>query len=89
MLQEAAVADEKTTLIEPTDVKKYKIGGERTGTFVTKVDDGISAFGLQNFFVINNGDGYLFGFRASTETFDEPKSQNIMNKIIYSFLFLK
>lgn len=89
MLQDAAAANGDTTVIEPTDVKKYKIGGERTGTFVTKVDDGVAPFGLQNIFVIHNGDGYLLGFRASTENFDEPETQNIMDRIIHSFVFLK
>ena len=86
---QVAATTENATVVKATDVKKYKIGDEMTGTFVTKVNDGVSSFKLQDFFVIHGGDGYLLGFRAPTETFEEPETQNIMNKIMHSFKFLK
>jgi hypothetical protein len=89
MIQEGIAKSGKDTIIEATDVKKYKVGGERAGTFVTKHDDGISPqTGVRNFIVVHDGDGYMLNFRAPTETFDYPETQNILNQLIQSFKFL-
>ena len=89
MIQDGVEKGGQDTIIEATDVKKYKIGGERAGTFVTKHDDGtFPPSGVQTFFVTHNGDGYMIIFRAPTETFDTPETQVTMNKMIKSFKFL-
>jgi len=88
ILKNAAGA-ENATIVKETDTKKYRIGGERTATFITRINDNVSAFKLQDFFVIHDGDGYLLAFRAPVEIFDEPDSQKILNKIMRTFKFLK
>lgn len=89
MLEERIAQGEKDTIIQATDVKKYKVGGERTGTFVTKHEDGVSSpIGMQTFIVFHNGDGYMLNFRAPAESFDNPETQDIMNGIIQSFRFI-
>ena len=88
-LEEAAGRDENTNIIEETDLTKYKLGGERTGTFLyTKTEELTDPYALQLFFVMHNGKTYSLGFRESTLTFDDPETQNILNKIIESFKFL-
>lgn len=75
------------TIIEATDVEKYKIGGEVTGTFLEKFDDPTSPTGVQHFIVVHGGDLYNLAFSASTDTFDNPDTQAIMNNIMQSFKF--
>jgi PsbP-like protein len=87
-LEQGLARDETNTIIEHTDVKKYKISGESAGTFLVKTDDGTSSYGIQVFAVIHAGDGYMLNFRDSTKTFDTPETQMIMNKILQSFKFL-
>jgi hypothetical protein len=58
------------------------------GSFVTKVDNGISPHGVQTFVVIHRGNAYVLNFLDSTTTFDSPQTRNLMNKILQSFKFL-
>ena len=87
-LEQGLAQDKTNTIIEHTDVKKNKIGGESAGTLLVKTDDGISSYGIQLFAVIHAGDGYMLNFRDSTKTFDTPETEAIMNKILQSFKFL-
>ncbi|MDP9306308.1 MAG: hypothetical protein M3O68_08200 [Thermoproteota archaeon] len=86
----ATLKDPNTIIIEHTDTQKYKIGGERTGTFLLKrVHEGEgSDVAQQVFYFTHNGDGYSVSFTDSTLTFDLPETQNILNRIIHSFKFL-
>lgn len=87
-LQEGMSIDQGYTIIEPADVKKYTVGGERAGTFLVKHDDGISpAKASQIIMVFHNGDGYMLNFWTPTETFDNPETQNTITKILQSFKF--
>ena len=86
--EEALTKDETNTIVEPASTYKYNIGGEKTGTFLTKTDNGISQYGTQTFNVKKNGDAYVLNFRDSTKTFDTSETQMIMNKILQSFKFL-
>ena len=87
-IEDGVVKDDKMMVIEPTDVKKYKVGGEMTATFLAKFDNGIHQYGFQNLFIKHNGDEYLLKFQDPTPTFDSPETQNIMNRIFHSFKFL-
>ena len=87
-LEEAAARDGSTNIIEETDVTKYKIGGERTGTFLSTKTDETDPYALQIFIVSHNGKTYSLGFRETTSTFDDPETQSILNKIVQSFKFL-
>lgn len=87
-LIEQGASQSGNIIIEQADVKKYKIGGERAGSFLAKIDDGISTpRGMQTFMVFHDGDAYMMNFQAPTERFDSPETQNIMNKILQSFIF--
>lgn len=88
-IEDGVIQGGKDTSVEPTNVKKYKVGGERTGTFVTKHDDGISPpTGIQTFIIFHKGDGYMLIFRAPVQTFDSPETQSLMSRIIQSFEFV-
>jgi len=87
-LEDAMAQSQGTTIIEHTDTKKYKIGGEKTGTFLTRVDNGGLASGMQHFIIFHNGDGYMLSFLAPADSFDSSETQDTMNKIIQSFKFL-
>lgn len=76
-------------IIEHANTQKYKIGGEKAGTFLVAISDEASRQAVQTFFVVHDGDGYMLNFSDSTETFDSPQTQNILNKILSSFKFLK
>lgn len=89
ILADTAVKNENTILIEGPDVTKYRIAGERAGSFVTKVDNGISPHGIQTFVVIHSGDAYVLNFLDSTQTFDSPLTQSLMNRILQSFKFVE
>ncbi len=87
-MEEKIAGSGQNILIEPTDVEKYSVGGEKAGSFIVKHDDGTSpSTGIQNFLVFHNGDGYFLIFQAPTETFDSPETQNTLNKILQSFKF--
>lgn len=84
----AVTKSENTVLVEGADVTKYKIGGEKAGSYVTRVDDGVSPDGVQTFVIIHQGDAYTLNFADSIESFDSPETQSILNKILQSFKFL-
>jgi hypothetical protein len=81
--------DEGTRIIESTDMKKYKIDGERTGTFLYMAnnEDGTS-MAQENFLTQHRDRVYFLIFGDSTLTFDSPETQSIMQKIIKSFKFI-
>lgn len=79
---------EGITIIEDSDFKKYKIDGERSGTILLKNEGELIDYAQQFILVEHNKKGYALAFQDSTLTFDEPATQNIMNRILQSFRFL-
>ena len=84
------MANGDTTVIEPTDIKKYKIAGERTGTFVTKVDvTELRHLGYRIFLLYIMRMDISWVLEPLLRHSMNPETQNIMDRIIHSFVFLK
>lgn len=88
MLEDALSQNSDTAVIEHSSTEKYKVGGEKAGSFLLGFDKGGIPSGMQNLIVFHEGDGYMLSFIAPSQTFDSSETQGLLNKIIESFNFL-
>jgi hypothetical protein len=89
VIEDVTGEKEGYTIIEGTDMTKYRIDGKRTGTFLAKSDGELLDVAQQLFVVEDKGKGYIFGFEDSTLTFDDTETEEIMNRILESIKFVR
>ena len=78
------------TIFEDVNMTKYKIGGYESGAFLytTKYPNG-NVTVVRDIGVDKDGDLFHITFQGPPETFDSPKSQELMNYILDSITFNK